>query len=153
MTGVTGVTGVAVLGAVTTVAVAAATTAAPAMLDLALPLDFGADVGGRTVDAGVTMSLVRPATSEFYGLVQVLVPLTAQGFTFAMSATVIQGAAPADLRVTLANGGPLPPWLRYVPARYPFAATNPPSNALPVDVLVRNGQQRWTITITAQELP
>jgi hypothetical protein len=136
------------------------TTAPPAALDLTLPEDLGAgltpgvDTGaGAGAGAGVAISLLRTATNDYYGMVSVLVPLNSRGFTFVLSAAVIQGAAPSDVRVTLVNGGALPSWLRYVPARHAFVATNPPTDALPIQALVRIGRERWTVVISERETP
>jgi hypothetical protein len=45
----------------------------------------------------------------------------------------------------------LPAWLRYVPISKTFVAYGVPANALPIEVLVRIGEQSWIVVITRPE--
>jgi hypothetical protein len=73
-----------------------------------------------------------------------------QGFSFALPAALAEAAAHGEVRVTRKNGRPLPKWLKYVPATRSMVATSTPSEALPIEVLVRIGDARWIVTIEAR---
>jgi hypothetical protein len=57
------------------------------------------------------------------------------------------GAA-GEVRITLTNGKRLPAWLKYVATKRAFVITAMPAGALPIDVLIRIGTQRWTMLIS-----
>ncbi len=52
--------------------------------------------------------------------------------------------------VTLADGKPLPAWLRYNPATKTFTAMNVPEGYLPVEILINFGGQSWKLEIYKQ---
>jgi hypothetical protein len=158
----------------------AVTSPPPAVLDLALPLGFGEGQGmsgaagtvGATAEAAnvtngvgdsldadtsglVTVSLVRPATAQLPGLVSVSVPeaivSSGKGFSFPLPTVLAEAAAAGgEVRVTRMNGRRLPSWLRYVPETKTFVSTALPAGALPLEVLVRIGTERWTVRIAAR---
>jgi filamentous hemagglutinin family protein len=114
-------------------------------------------VGSATNGDGapqVTVSVVQAATAEVAGEVSVSVPETivssGNGFSFPLPAAVAEAAASGNTTVTLANGKRLPRWLRYVSDTRSFVANAAPAGALPVEVLVRTGSQRWTVVITLE---
>ena len=49
--------------------------------------------------------------------------------------------------MALANAKRLPSWLRYVAGTKTFVVTAMPGGALPIEMLVRIGAQRWTVLI------
>jgi hypothetical protein len=59
-----------------------------------------------------------------------------------------QAAASAPVYVTLADGGPLPSWIRYVPLEKLFVASTAPAGALPLELQVRIGARSWTVLIS-----
>jgi hypothetical protein len=146
-------------------------TPAPAVMDLTLPLGFGAGTpiaatasnvydassgSGTLVDTAssdlITVSLDQPATAQFPGAVSVSVPerivASGQGFSFPLPAALAAAAAGGSVQVSLQDGGPLPSWLLYVPGSRTFiAAATMPAGALPVQTVVRIGDQRWTLSI------
>jgi hypothetical protein len=123
-------------------------TAPASVLDLTLPVSFGGDAGSG---AQVTVSMVRTATEQHPGVVLASVPeeivASAKGFSFPLPAALLEAASGQEVEVSRANGKRLPPWLRYVPGSRTFMASAVPAGALPIEVLVRIGTQRWTVQI------
>jgi hypothetical protein len=57
----------------------------------------------------------------------------------------------SNVTVTLANGQPLPAWLEYKATTHTLAAKSPPANALPIELLVKVGEKRWTVLVSEQQ--
>jgi hypothetical protein len=108
-------------------------------------LPYGAYPGDQ-----VAVTLIRPATVRQPGMVAVSVPgdMVSSGEEFAipLPGDLIGGAG--EMKVTLTNGKRLPAWLRYVATRRAFIIKGMPAGALPIDLLIRIGTQRWTMPIT-----
>jgi hypothetical protein len=146
-------------------------TAPPAVMDLTLPAHFvlfaspasgsapatsaanlgTANTGGTaTVGGGIEVSLVQPAGGTVAGTVSVSVPqdiaASGQGFSFALPPELRAAAALSSVHVTW-RGKRLPSWLRYEKASRMFTATALPPEALPMELSIRIGEQRWTMTI------
>ena len=102
---------------------------------------------------GVAVSLVRASDGLQSGLISVQVPkdmsTTGTGFSFALPAQIAQDPAAArTIRFSTAHGDGLPAWLRYMPETRSFVASAVPSSALPMQVEVTVGDQRFTVVIT-----
>jgi hypothetical protein len=151
-------------------------TPPPAMMDLTLPAHFvlfadpssgsmadsASDLvvssGDLTADApqagvsgdGIEVSLVQPADGMVPGTVSVSVPqdivASGQGFSFALPPDLRAPAALSGVQATW-RGGKLPGWLRYQKAARMFTATSLPPGALPMELSIRIGELRWTMTI------
>jgi hypothetical protein len=110
-----------------------------------ISIPFGAYSGDQ-----VAVTLIRPASARLPGMVSVTVPgdmiSLGEQITIALPGDLI-GAA-GDMKITLTNGKRLPSWLRYVPSKRAFVISAMPAGALPIDVLIRVGTQRWTMPIT-----
>ena len=130
-------------------------SAPPELLDLTLPVSFGG--GSRVADGAdrITVGMVRAPTAGQAGLVSVEVPegifWSGMAFSFPLPAELASAAGSRDVRVTLKNGRALPSWLRYVPINKAFVATGTPASALPIEVMVHIGEQRWIVMITRPE--
>jgi hypothetical protein len=102
-------------------------------------------------NTAVTVALVRPQTEQLPGLITVSVPqdmiASGRGFSFPLPAPVQESAATNKVQVTLTNGRRLPAWLRYMQSTRTFVVTGAPAGALPITVLMRIGEQRWTVQI------
>jgi hypothetical protein len=102
----------------------------------------------------VSVSLDQPPTAGQPGVVSVAVPadLIASGKTvsFALPDALAQAAVGKEVRVSLKNGEALPTWLQYVPDTKSFSISSMASGALPVEVLVKIGDDEWIIVITAK---
>jgi len=99
----------------------------------------------------VTVSLVQPAAAPLSGMITVSVPedivSSGKGFSFPLPEELLDAAAFGDVQVTSANGKRLPSWLRFVKDTKTFTAAAAPAGALPMDVLVGIGTQRWKMSI------
>jgi hypothetical protein len=60
----------------------------------------------------------------------------------------LAGTKNIKLKITLANGKPLPIWLRYAPETKSFLASDVPEGAFPVSVIIRAGGQQAQMTIS-----
>jgi hypothetical protein len=98
----------------------------------------------------IAVTLIRPASARLPGMVSVTVPgdmiSLGEQITIPLPGDLI-GAA-GDMKTTLTNGKRLPSWLRYVASKRAFVIAAMPAGALPIDVLIRVGTQRWTMPIT-----
>jgi hypothetical protein len=107
--------------------------------------------GGADASTQIVVSIVRAPLGEYPGLVSVRVPekivAAGNGFSFALPKALAEAAASNKVIVSLVDGKPLPSWLRYVDATKTFVATKPPAGGLPIEVTVRIGDKRWTMTI------
>ena len=94
----------------------------------------------------VSISVVRAATSQQNGVVTISVPrsITSAGSGFSVPLPEEMAAASGAVLVSLVNGDRLPTWLRYVPETKSFAVSAVPPGILPLQVLVRIGNLRWT---------
>jgi hypothetical protein len=105
-------------------------------------------------DASIVVSVVHAPYGDLPGVISVRVPqqvvAAGRGFSFPLPAALVQAAGDREVAVTLADGTPLPSWLRYVPASRSFIATQPPAGALPLTVIISIGSQRWNMTISEQ---
>jgi hypothetical protein len=145
------------------------------VLDLVLPAGFGGasitsgsgdatggdarspmNVGGTPDNHAtglVTVTLVRPLTTELPGVIAVSVPqdivASGKGFSFPLPVALVEAAATDKVQVTLTNGKRLPSWLRYVRGTHSFVASAAPAGALPITVVISIGTRRWTVQIAA----
>jgi len=96
--------------------------------------------------------LVRTPTVQEVGVVSVTLPhgtaTAGTGFAFALPAQLAQSAGQSTVTVTVANGQPLPVWLKYVPETKTFVAAAVPDGAFPMEVLVSVGNIRTVVVIT-----
>jgi filamentous hemagglutinin family protein len=150
-------------------------TAPPAIMDLTMPAhlvifskpEISADDAAASND-GVTVSMVQPAPTSNAGSLAGPAPLGARGqlvatvsvfvpedlassgapFSFALPDELFAVAPEAEVIVTRMNRKNLPSWLRFVQYNRSFKAKAIPKGALPIDVLVTVGQQRFKVKIT-----
>jgi hypothetical protein len=110
---------------------------------------------GQSADAvassgGIEVSLVQPADGTATGAVSVSVSqdivASGQGFSFALPPELRAAAAMAPARITW-RGQRLPSWLRYTKATRMFTVAALPSGALPMELSIRIGERRWTMTL------
>lgn len=103
-------------------------------------------------EGNVAVSLVRAAARDQSGLVSVTVPKSitssGKGFTFPLPTQVVEAAGSSDVKVSLLSGQSLPSWLRYVPGSKTFVVGTTPAGALPIQVLVQVGKQRWVVIVS-----
>lgn len=89
---------------------------------------------------------------EYPGVITVQVPhkviASGNGFTFALPAAMFDGG---KVSITRADGKRLPKWLRYVAATQTLVAKTPPAKALPIELLVKVGDKRWSVVVTEQK--
>jgi filamentous hemagglutinin family protein len=109
-----------------------------------------ANAAGAATAGGIEVSLVQPAYGTVAGAVSVSVPqdlaASGQGFSFALPPELRAAAALSSVQVTW-RGKRLPSWLGYEKATRMFTATALPPGALPMELSIRIGEQRWTMTI------
>ena len=98
----------------------------------------------------IEVSLVQPADGTVAGGVSVSVPqdiaASGQAFSFALPPELRAAAALSGVHVTW-RGNRLPSWLRYEEATRMFTATALPPAVLPMELSIRIGERRWTMTI------
>ena len=105
---------------------------------------------------GIIIRLVSQPSSRSTGIITVAVPKTlaspGSSFRFPLpeqvSSAVERGG---EVKVSLANGNPLPVWLRYMHASRTFVATDVPVGSLPIIAMVEVGGRVWTVEITELE--
>ena len=108
-------------------------------------------VASADPQASITVALVRPSAERQPGLVSVSVPLelvsSGKGLGFALPETVVGATGGGVARVTLPDGSSLPDWLRYDARTRAFTFGAMPAGALPLELLVRIDNLRWTVVI------
>ncbi|HEY0957333.1 MAG TPA: YDG domain-containing protein, partial [Roseateles sp.] len=128
------------------------TLPAPPAAVAALPLQALA----QSVGGGITVTLHQPAAgggAAPAATVAVTVPRDiasqAQGFNFPLPEAVSQRIADSGqpLRVTGADGEPLPGWLRYDESQRRFVARAVPSGGLPFQALLSFGDERVLVVV------
>ena len=145
-----------------------ATPARPAnLLQVSLPIGFGGvgesaaaaeddgNVRGNPSQpadgASIAVSLVTPAMPPHWGLITVSLPEALVGgkaeVRFALPVQVRKAVGSDRVKVTVADGGALPLWLRYLPETQTFVAKRVPSGALPLKILVQAGARSWVVLV------
>lgn len=112
----------------------------------------GTNTGIVGLSNGITIQLVSQPTSNSAGVVTVAVPnvLARPGssFSFPLPEQVSTvGERGGEVKVSLANGDPLPVWLRYMPESRTFVATDVPAGSMPITAIVAVGSRVWTVEI------
>ena len=103
--------------------------------------------------AGITVSLVRPASQQQSGAIAVSVPKqivdAGNGFGFPLPAQVVEAAAVnrVPVQAQLADGSALPSWINYNADSKSFVVTQVPSGALPLEIVLVIGSQRSTMVV------
>ena len=105
-----------------------------------------------TSATGIVIQLVSQPSSGSAGIITVAVPKTSaspgSNFTFQLPEQVsLSSEMGKEVKVSLANGDPLPVWLKYVYTSRTFVATNVPAGSIPITVLVAVGKNVWTVEI------
>ena len=100
--------------------------------------------GTANGDSAVSVAVTRPASSNQTGLITVAVSSEAaapgRSFSFSIESQVPAAATTnTEVRVTQADGKPLPEWLRYEAATKTFVATTVPPGAFPLQLKVGIG--------------
>jgi hypothetical protein len=104
----------------------------------------GTAAAAASGEGAVSIAVSRPASGNQTGLITVAVPAETaapgRSFSFSIEAHVpATAAASADVRVTQADGKPLPEWLRYEASTKTFVATSVPPGAFPLQLKVGIG--------------
>ena len=122
------------------------------MLDLTLPVILdSAWTDAGLVGTSIAAAVVRAPSAGRAGSIAVRVPdvlPSGSAFSFPLPDALMEAAKDHEVSVTLKNGRPLPSWLRYAPASRTFFASGTSTDELPIQVLVRIGEQSWIVTIT-----
>ncbi|WP_198289147.1 two-partner secretion domain-containing protein [Methyloversatilis thermotolerans] len=128
-------------------------SSAPDTPSTAPPTSFKVPVPGTS--QSIEVSVVQSPSAKVSGVIAVAVPretaTSGTGFSFPLPDQVFEGVPSgkdAEVKVSLAGGGALPGWLRYVPATRSFSAAAVPDGAFPVQVVVTIGTQTTTIVIS-----
>ncbi len=109
--------------------------------------------GGRSLAATgeiTLVSLVRDSAAAQEGLIRVDVEQEGidVGFTFMLPRRVLELVPPGALMTaTGEDGDPLSAWLRFEAATGVFTGSPARADALPINVFVEVGAQRWMVTI------
>jgi hypothetical protein len=111
-----------------------------------------ATVKGGAASDSVTVSIVGGPMGDNPGTVAVQVPhrvvAAGKGFSFSLPGAMFDGS---KVTVTRADGRPLPGWLTYNAKTHTLNAKSPPANALPIELLVKVGEKRWTVLVSEQQ--
>ena len=104
----------------------------------------GASSTAANGDGSVSIAVARPASGNQTGLITVAVSAETaapgRSFSFSIESHVPATAvASVDVRVTQADGKPLPEWLRYEATTKTFVATSVPPGAFPLQLKVGIG--------------
>ncbi|MEA3105851.1 MAG: hypothetical protein QOI88_456, partial [Gammaproteobacteria bacterium] len=143
---------------------------APDALDLTLPAHFvvfsraetiadDADEADGASDAGreIKVSQVQAGWGQLAGTVSVFVPQalieSGKPFSFLLPNELFEAAPDGDAMATRMNRKNLPAWLHFVREKRTFKAKAIPPGALPIDVLITTGAQRWKVKITDRPNP
>ena len=101
--------------------------------------------------SGIVVSLVREPMAIVSGLVFVAVPkdtvVRGEGFNFPLPAKIAETIT-GQVQITTLEGAPLPSWLKYSPDTKSFTASAVPNAALPMQVMLINGEQQTIILIS-----
>jgi len=127
------------------------TTPPVSPLDASLPAGF-TGASSAAGDAQVTVTLAQPWTAlAGPGIVSVSVPeellIAGRGFRFQLPAALIGSAGNDDLQMS-ESGGNAPSWLRCNRQTGQCLVQTMPAEALPIELRVRSGEQRWTLSIS-----
>jgi hypothetical protein len=112
------------------------------------PSADGAQANVTDSGEGIEVSVLQ--TGDGDGSVSVTVPrnviASGRGFSFALPKELRTAAAGGTVQVTT-GGERLPSWLRYDEPTRTFSASVIPAGALPMQLQIRIGARRWTMTI------
>jgi hypothetical protein len=112
-----------------------------------------ASAGGGTTP-GIQTELKQLPQSSQTGVVAVSLPpetaTAGAGFVFALPGEVVEQIT-TEVRVNLADGAPLPGWLRFVPETGEFVATAVPDGAFPIQVSLATGARQWLIVVSERQ--
>ena len=103
--------------------------------------------------AGITVSLVRPASQQQSGAIAVSVPKqivdAGNSFGFPLPAQVVEAAAinRVPVQAQLADGSALPSWISYNADSKSFVVQQVPNGALPLEIVLVIGSQRATMVV------
>jgi hypothetical protein len=101
---------------------------------------------------GLSVTLVRDPEGRSAGLVAVLVAKalleSGKSFGFPLPAELARLPGIEKAQFSMADGSRLPKWLAYNAAARAFSVSAVPSGALPLQIAVRIGGQRWTLTLS-----
>jgi hypothetical protein len=131
----------------------AATPGAQVQVAMVQPTAPPVTDAGSLVTAG---SLAAPAPftarGQLVSTVSVFIPaelvMSGTPFSFALPDELFAAAPDAEVIVTRMNRRNLPAWLQFMQTTRTFKATAIPRGALPIDVLVTIGTQRFKVKIT-----
>ena len=130
--------------------VGSATAAAPAPATSSAGEGSSKPASTSSQATGVSVQLVREASSQEPGLAVVRLPENAvrSNFSFALPERLTEGLpAETPISVSLPDGAPLPAWLRFEPTTSTLRAGNLPEGALPLKVGVVIGDRVTIIEI------
>jgi hypothetical protein len=128
------------------------TTPAISPLDASLPSAFMGGSAGKG-DAQVIVTLAQPWTAlGGPGIVSVSVPeellIAGRGFRFQLPAALIASAGDDNLQISESGGNRAPSWLRCNRQTGQCLVQTMPAEVLPIELRVRSGEQRWTLSIS-----
>ena len=123
-------------------------TPPPVVMDLTLPAHLV--LFANSSNDAIEVSLAQATDGTSAGAVSVSVPQdiveSGQGFSFALPPELRAAAASSPMHATW-RGKKLPKWLRYDQATGMFTVSALPAGALPMELSIRIGERRWTMTI------
>jgi filamentous hemagglutinin family protein len=122
-------------------------------LDASLPTGF---MGGplASSDAQVTVTLAQPWTASDLGIVLISVPeelfAAGRGFRFQLPEALTASGGDDNLQISESVGNGTPSWLRCDRHTGQCLVQTMPAEALPIELKVRSGAQRWNLSISAK---
>jgi hypothetical protein len=114
----------------------------------------GADAGtGAFATPGISIDIQNVPTQDASGMISVLLPkgmaTSGTGFTFPLPEEISASAGnAASITVSLADGSPLPNWLRFDAQSRSFVADAVPDGVLPIQVIVNVGGRKTMVVIS-----
>ena len=114
------------------------------------PQESGADKVAATNTSGLSILVVREPSGQQSGLVVVRLPESAAagGFRFVLPERLSEGSTTPAISVSLADGTPLPNWLRFDAESRTVQAASVPPGVLPLKLGVRIGNVVTIIEIS-----
>jgi filamentous hemagglutinin family protein len=137
-----------------TVAQSAAPTAVNAPGNETSPvINSGSNLKATPLASGITVSVVRPPSSEQAGFIAVSLPkemaAAGGGFSFPLPAQSFETATQSEsVRVSLQNGNALPAWLKFNPVSKILSSSAVPDGGFPIELLVQVGNVTTTLVIS-----
>jgi hypothetical protein len=114
-------------------------------------INSGVPATSNSSNQGITVNVIRPASTSNAGIVAVSIPKGAIQVNKELSIPLppqnITNSGSQDIKVTLPNNAPAPAWIKVAPDGKSFVTSSVPPGSLPIQLVVTTGNIRTVVQI------